>query len=355
MNFAPPTSTALRQALQDRAEANLAAILPRVGPALAALLIVYSVWDLLLDPAHALGSSLTRVLFAGLAAIGFWPVVSNWTAHFRAAWSHWMLSSGVILATAQLDGGLVEGVGGIVLGLFLVPFIANGGGRFAMAVTPPALLFILCSVAQCSLPELARGLLLYGAAVAVAFVQMRIAIAIRCHALSVETQLIQDATHDALTGIHNRGWLAQQAAQSFSAARRYRTELVYALLDIDYFKRVNDTHGHQVGDEVLKAVARTIQGALRESDHFGRFGGEEFFCILPHTSRETALQCAERIRQAVAALEVPTADAVVTVTISIGLAPMMETHGAWEDMLKRSDEALYLAKQSGRNCVRLSS
>ncbi|MEF2270601.1 GGDEF domain-containing protein [Janthinobacterium sp. LS2A] len=354
MNFLPAISASALQALQDRAEINLAKILPRVGPSLAALIVVYSVWDLLLDPANAIQSSMTRVLFAGLAAIGFWPVVSSWTAHFRATWSHWMLSSGVILATAQLDGGLVEGVGGIVLGLFLVPFIANGASHFAITVTPPALLFILCSVAQCTLPELARGLLLYGSAVAVAFMQMRIAIAIRFHALTIERKLIRDATHDALTGIHNRGWLAQQAALAFSAARRYRTELVYVMLDIDFFKRVNDTHGHQVGDEVLKAVARTIQGTLRESDHFGRFGGEEFFCILPHTSKETAMQCAERIRQAVAALEVQAADAVVTVTISIGLAPMMDADGSWEDQLKRSDEALYLAKQSGRNCARFS-
>ncbi|RYF44654.1 MAG: hypothetical protein EOO38_17465, partial [Cytophagaceae bacterium] len=144
MNFFPGIIPSSLEALQDRAEANLAGILPRVGPALAVLIVVYSVWDLLLDPANALQTSLTRVLFAGLAAVGFWPVVSSWTAHFRAAWSHWMLSSGVILATAQLDGGLVEGVGGIVLGLFLVPFIANGPGRFAIAVTPPALLFIIC-------------------------------------------------------------------------------------------------------------------------------------------------------------------------------------------------------------------
>ncbi|MFC3458982.1 hypothetical protein [Massilia haematophila] len=134
-----------------------------------------------------------------------------------------MFSSGVILATAQLDGGLVEGVGGIVIGLFLIPFIANGSGRFAMVIAPPGVLFILCSVVQCTLPELARGLLLHGSAIAVAFMQMRISVAIRSHALSVETKLLQDATYDPLTGIHNRSWLAQQAAQAFSAVRRYRT------------------------------------------------------------------------------------------------------------------------------------
>ncbi|WP_161783180.1 diguanylate cyclase [Massilia sp. BSC265] len=337
--------------LQQRAEADLTHFLPRLGPVLAILLVVYSVWDLSLDPAHALQSGTTRVVFAGLAAFAFWPIIPNWSAHHRAAWAHWMLSGGVILASAQLDGGLVHGIGGIIIGLFLVPFIANGTANFVLVITPPALLFLLCMAMRCTLPEFVRGALLYGSAAAVAFVQMRIALLLRHQAMSVEAKLIWDATHDPLTNLHNRAWLMQEAARAFSTARRYRTNLAFAMLDIDHFKRVNDTYGHQTGDQVLKAVAQAVQDSLRETDRCGRLGGEEFFCIFPHASQEAAWQCAERIRQAVAAAEVAEGDATVQVTISIGLAHMSDVHLGWEDLLKRADEALYKAKAAGRNCI----
>ena len=341
--------------VQERAEADLAHFLPRLGPVLAFLLVAYSAWDVSLDPAHAIHSGITRTVFAGLAAFAFWPIIPHWSAHHRAAWAHWMLSSGVILASAQLDGGLVHGIGGIIIGLFLVPFIANGTANFVLVIAPPALLFLLCSATQCTLPEFVGGALLYGSAVAVAFIQMRIALLLRHKTVSIEEKLIWDATHDPLTQLHNRAWLMQEAAQAFSTARRYGTNLVFAMLDIDHFKRVNDTYGHQTGDQVLKAVARAVQGALRETDRFGRLGGEEFFCIFPHASQDAAWQCAERIRQAVAAAEAPAGNATVQVTISIGLAHMADEHADWEDLLKRADEALYKAKEAGRNCIQASS
>ena len=340
--------------VQERAEADLAHFLPRFGPMLAVLLVVYSIWDLSLDPAHALQSGVTRMVFAVLAAFAFWPIIPSWSAHHRAAWAHWMLSSGVILSSVQLDGGLVHGMGGIIIGLFLVPFLANGTANFVLVIAPPALLFLLCSAMRGTLPEFARGALLYGSAVVVAFVQMRIALLLRHKAVSIERKLIWDATHDPLTNLHNRAWLMQEAAQAFSTARRYRTELVFAMLDIDHFKRVNDTYGHQTGDHVLKAVARAVEGALRETDCFGRLGGEEFFCIFPHTSQDAAWQCAERIRQAVAAAKVTAGNATVQVTISIGLAHMADGHASWEDLLKAADEALYKAKEAGRNCTKTS-
>jgi diguanylate cyclase (GGDEF)-like protein len=236
--------------------------------------------------------------------------------------------------------------------LFLVPFIANGTATFVLVITPPALLFLLCIAMLGTLADFIRGALLYGSAVTVAFVQMRIALLLRHQAMSVEAKLTWDATHDPLTNLHNRACLMQEAAQAFSTARRYRTDLVFAMLDIDHFKRVNDTYGHQTGDKVLKTVAQVVQRELRETDRLGRFGGEEFFCIFPHASQEAAWQCAERIRQAVAAAEVREGEAGVQVTISIGLARMADAHASWEDLLKSADEALYQAKAGGRNCIK---
>lgn len=342
----------MRPEMHARAEKELKYLLPRIGPALGLLLVVYAMWDWLLDPVHAMQSGLTRVAFAGLAALAFWETPLPWSAPARARWIHWMLSAGIVLSAAQLDDGLGQGIAGVVVGLFVVPFIASGGANFISIVAPPALLYALCSLSIGTAAESLRGLLLYGAGIAVAYLQTRIALAWRIRTFAVEEKLRAEATHDALTGCYNRAWLTREAARLFGIARRYDTGLVLAMLDIDFFKRVNDTYGHQAGDEVLKAVARACSGALRESDVFGRFGGEEFFCIFPNTSYDAAHHCAERIRQAVEDMSVQVHGVTVQVTISIGLAAIGSAHATWEALQKEADEALYLAKQDGRNCVR---
>jgi diguanylate cyclase (GGDEF)-like protein len=123
------------------------------------------------------------------------------------------------------------------------------------------------------------------------------------------------------------------------------------MMDIDHFKRVNDTHGHDVGDEVLRELATTSLKALREADILGRLGGEEFAVLLPETEAAAAMDVAERLRRAVENSPIETNGGALAITVSIGAACMDTTTGSVEELLKRADVALYEAKQTGRNKV----
>lgn len=159
------------------------------------------------------------------------------------------------------------------------------------------------------------------------------------------------AMRDELTGVYNRRHLMETIRIEKQRSRRTGSAFTICILDIDYFKKVNDTYGHLAGDEVLREISATAAGALRQTDHFGRYGGEEFACVLTDTSTDGAMITAERIRASIAALRFPAMDPTLGVTVSIGIADC----GGEEDTgnaFRRADEALYQAKQSGRNrCV----
>jgi len=149
---------------------------------------------------------------------------------------------------------------------------------------------------------------------------------------------------DALTGLSNRRAILTQLAGMVSAARRHGHPLSIAILDLDHFKRVNDTHGHKTGDDVLVATTRAMAAHLRAEDQLGRLGGEEFLVLLPDTDAAAARHVAEKLRA-----DVATAPAPVPVTVSIGVAGW--DGEAPEDLLHRADEALYAAKEAGRDRV----
>ena len=155
---------------------------------------------------------------------------------------------------------------------------------------------------------------------------------------------------DALTGLHNRRHLEEVLSALVSAGRRHDMSFAVLLIDIDHFKRVNDSHGHRVGDEVLRATAATIDRTLRHEDAVGRWGGEEFLVAMPGTDAECAQIAAERIRGAVAAAQLEIADCdPIAVTVTIGVA--VWTGGAFDQVVERADAALYLGKAAGRNQV----
>lgn len=168
--------------------------------------------------------------------------------------------------------------------------------------------------------------------------------------LKLTAQLRQLAETDGLTGILNRGALEQRAA-TMLAAHPAQQPLPLILLDIDHFKRINDTYGHVAGDEVLKETARRLQEVLRPSDVIARFGGEEFAVLLAD-SKMAADQIAERLRRALLASPF-TLDTGTTldVTASFGVAAMAPASGSWSDLVEAADQALYEAKAAGRNRV----
>jgi diguanylate cyclase (GGDEF)-like protein len=162
---------------------------------------------------------------------------------------------------------------------------------------------------------------------------------------------------DPLTMVYNRRYLETRCQEEVITARRHKRSLACMFLDIDKFKRINDSYGHLAGDEVLRSVAKLIKSQLRSNDVLARYGGEEFVVLLPQTTLQSACEIAERIRCTIAAQPLPaTPTAQLTVTISIGVATLHETAGE-EDVLaahklfSSADEALYQAKESGRNKV----
>jgi diguanylate cyclase (GGDEF)-like protein len=160
------------------------------------------------------------------------------------------------------------------------------------------------------------------------------------------------ATLDGLTATYNRRHFMELAQLQYESARRFAQPLTALMIDVDRFKEVNDTHGHMVGDQVLRSVAERVRRVLRAIDILGRTGGEEFAVLLPGTTREAAsLIIAERVRRAVAEEPVATDSGAVTVTISVGVASAGPGREDLHTLLKAADAALYEAKQAGRNRV----
>lgn len=164
-------------------------------------------------------------------------------------------------------------------------------------------------------------------------------------------QLNKLATTDGLTGVFNRRHLLVLAEQEFNRTRRYDDSFSVLMLDVDHFKLINDTYGHNVGDETLKAIAKATQDMLRDVDLFGRFGGEEFVAFLPETNQDAALTRAEKIRQNIANLNLKLEGNFLSVTVSIGVASNLANDANIDAILKRADLALYEAKRRGRNQV----
>jgi diguanylate cyclase (GGDEF)-like protein len=162
--------------------------------------------------------------------------------------------------------------------------------------------------------------------------------------------LHRDAHEDALTGLHNRRRADQELPQLIAQARAQGQPLQVAVMDVDLFKAVNDQHGHAVGDEVLRAVARTLQERLRTRDLAARLGGEEFLVVLVDSTAATALEVCERLRLAVQQHDWASLATGLQVTVSIGLADAGKQADA-TDVVRRADEALYRAKNEGRNRV----
>lgn len=165
--------------------------------------------------------------------------------------------------------------------------------------------------------------------------------------LSAMTHL---ATTDALTGIMNRRTIMNQFSSLLALATRYARPLCMGLIDIDHFKRINDEYGHQAGDVVLKKFACTVQKELRDTDYFGRYGGEEFMMLMPETTLDQAGLTLQRISSVIAGLKTDIGVADIQMTVSAGVAQHRQSESQ-QDMFSRVDKALYRAKQSGRNRV----
>jgi diguanylate cyclase (GGDEF)-like protein len=166
-------------------------------------------------------------------------------------------------------------------------------------------------------------------------------------------QLATLAATDGLTGLLNKRSLEEALARDLARADRTESSIGLVMVDVDFFKKVNDTHGHQVGDEVLKAVSQILCSSLRTGDVAARYGGEEFMTVLPGSDAEGALIVAERIRKRLEQTEIQTSVGPLRVTASFGVASVRgpDCRTCAKDLVARADAALYEAKRAGRNRV----
>ena len=167
-----------------------------------------------------------------------------------------------------------------------------------------------------------------------------------------EAALDKSATRDALTGSMNRGHFTEMATQEIARARRFSEPLSMALLDLDHFKQVNDTHGHDAGDMALMQFAKTCEEGARQIDLVGRIGGEEFAILLPRANKEPAFEILQRIRLRVMEARITAANGnSFGLTVSVGLASLRPHTLDLRELLRNADAALYKAKREGRNRV----
>lgn len=176
------------------------------------------------------------------------------------------------------------------------------------------------------------------------------------HELEVSQEaLAEQATTDSLTHLKNRRQFYTQAGQNLAACRRYGHDMSVLLLDIDHFKKVNDTYGHHAGDEVLVRIAQLLSAMAREGDTVARFGGEEFSILLPETKRLGAAVMGQRIRAVIESEEIVVEGRRIPVTVSIGVATLAaEDVESIDQLLNIADRRLYLAKNNGRNRICVS-
>ncbi|MES2546716.1 MAG: diguanylate cyclase [Pseudomonadota bacterium] len=170
---------------------------------------------------------------------------------------------------------------------------------------------------------------------------------------NLEKELQNQVNYDFLTGLQTRVWFMNQSEIELKRAVRYNSPLSLLMVDIDFFKRINDTYGHQAGDLAIKGFADLSRLALRESDLCGRLGGEEFAILLPQTTIGKALEVAERLRSAIenAEIPLPSGGPALKLTVSIGASTLLSKNDNIDVLISKADKALYEAKNAGRNQI----
>lgn len=166
----------------------------------------------------------------------------------------------------------------------------------------------------------------------------------------VSEALREASMHDPMTGLTNRRFLMERLNEESERAKRRQTPYAVAMIDVDFFKAVNDQHGHDAGDQVLCEIARAIRGALRKYDVCGRWGGEEFLVILPEAPIDVARQVGERIRRDVREIQLDFLEPGVTVSMGLAMHEIGEPYG---ETIKRADDAMFKAKSAGRDRLEL--
>ena len=330
---------------------TLSDLLPVLGPVFGMAVILFTAWDYWIAPERAWTTAMLRLSFVLVGALGY----ASWHPRIPVAWRCGLVyvthTGAMIASSVLLPDGPVLALPAISGSMFLLALVEPRLHRLVLTIVLPLLLFVVLGAAVLPQQVFASSLLVYMATVVLAAAVATTQGRWRRTAFRAERKLAYAARHDSLSGVLARGYLVELANRDVALAKRYGRPLAISMVDIDYFKRVNDRFGHAAGDALLRAVSEACAAQLRASDYFGRIGGEEFVCVMPETTEDDALACAERMRAAVAGLRLETSAGTVGCTISIGIAAMHEGHADFDNLLAAADAAMYRAKSNGRNRV----
>ena len=352
--FALPEMSADERAAfrQAQAEQRDALVVPVVVAAVA-MIAGFVGWDQLRDPGHLGpaaavrlgGSAAVLALLAGVRQVAGLPFRAQALVMYCAIYAL-QLAIGMALgheAPLQMPGLLIV----MFFGVIGLPRAGDSLVNVALAALSVPLV-----LPRRPLPaDVVYAVAHFSTVVVLVWVACALLERMSAQSFAYRRRLQREASTDALTGQHNRREFEGGMVREMERARRLRVPLSLALIDIDFFKRINDRHGHDVGDGVLREVAATLRAGIRRSDLVARIGGEEFALVLLGTEPPGARVLLERLRRAVAALRVPAGADTVGCTISVGITDRVDADAEWAALYKRADQALYAAKQGGRDRV----
>ncbi len=287
------------------------------------------------------------LLLAVAAALGILDIIRGLPPHLRVALISLALAGVLLHAVALTWRAARAEFGGVAASLAVLPLLAGAvlfgtrAGRLLLGRVPEGSVPLTSS-------GLANQLMLLGLCLLVIILHLLLAYMVMARMV----RRLQDLSQrDALTGLLSRRELMRRIEDQQRWHQRSGQVHALVMVDIDHFKRVNDTRGHAAGDQALVAVAQCLQAASREVDSAGRLGGEEFCLLMPQTGLAEAAAAAERVRARIQALDIALGGEPVRLTASFGVAAIVDADRGSDDLLRRADAALYRAKAAGRNRV----
>jgi diguanylate cyclase (GGDEF)-like protein len=325
----------------------------------AALVLAFNAWDWFVDPAHAPTALWIRIAgAAAIIALGLYQHRAGPAFAPLAAKIRLLLTSATISgALAVLDDGFLVGLSGLVIAMIGAAYSSIDKRDVLVLFVPPLLL----ALAIMAIDGVDRFVFINAAcflalSLAAAWLLAGLLGASYLRAYELEQALMRESRIDALTAVLNRRALEEQGKASLSSCQRHGQAFSVLMVDIDFFKDINDRYGHPVGDQVLNALAGQCRRLTRGSDRFGRWGGEEFLAVLPETPIAQAQGMAERMRAAIAQTGFEFGGDTQRVTVSIGVAgedllEWTDTAETWSRLVTAADDAMYRAKTGGRNRV----
>ena len=348
-----PSPLDLPRLFERRADRYLRRLLPGFCAVFGIAVLASGLWSYLVGAGQSSASLVIRLALVAGASFAYRMPRSGPSPASRASLVYLLHATALAMTVHPLGDGVLEAMPALFFWMVAAGLLEPRPRQCLRILAPAALLY--GALGALMLPSTA-AFAICTACIAAPLLAVALGtgtLRVRREAWLRERKLLSACRYDNLSGALSRGYLTELARHDLSLAQRHGHALAVAMLDIDHFKRVNDTYGHAAGDAVIRALVATCMQTLRASDYVGRVGGEEFVCVLPEAGAEEAAVCAERIRETFAGQQIAGAPPELRCTVSIGIS-VCRDRCDWETLLREADGALYGAKGAGRNRVVLA-